>query len=257
MSFTLLTLNLWNISEPLDPRYRALESGLKTLRPDIICLQEVAQDPKSGLSQADLVATMAGLAHRVEGNGIAVLSSGSIVRSKSVALPEFSGDYPRQVLLADVMIEGRPISVATTHLAYRPEMIQERRIQAEALLVAFATYAAEGTAAAKVLCGDFNDTANSPAVRAVVDSGEHLRDAYAERHPDRPGFTYFCRNKYVDPVWTVDERIDYVFAGSDLLVKDCAVVFDGNNGLDLVSDHFGVFCALAFGEGTLLTAARR
>jgi endonuclease/exonuclease/phosphatase family metal-dependent hydrolase len=245
MSFTLLTLNLWNVSEPLEPRYRALEAGLKTLRPDIVCLQEVARDPRSGLSQADLVAAMGGLQHRVEGNGVAVLSSGSIVRSKDVALPEIAGDYPRQVLLADVVIEGRPILVATTHLAYRPEMIQERRTQAEALLVAFKTYAA-GTVAAKVLCGDFNDTADSPAVRAILNGGEHLRDAYAECHPDSPGFTYFCRNKYVDPVWTVDQRIDYVFAGSDLLVKDCAVVFDGNNGLDLVSDHFGVFCTLAF-----------
>jgi endonuclease/exonuclease/phosphatase family metal-dependent hydrolase len=246
MSFSLLTLNLWNVSEPLEPRYRALEAGLRRLRPDIICLQEVARDPKTGRSQAELVAAMAGLTHHIEGNGLAILCSGSIVRSESVALPEFSGDYPRQILLADALIEGRPLLVANTHLAYRPEMVEERRIQADALLTALKTYASRSPAAAKVLCGDFNDTADSPAIRAVLNSEEHFHDAYAERHPHNPGFTFFRRNKYVDPVWTEDQRIDYVFSSGDILLKACKIIFDGKNGLDLVSDHFGVFCKLAF-----------
>ncbi len=42
MQLTVLTLNLWNISEPLAPRMAALEARLKTLRPEIVCLQEVA-----------------------------------------------------------------------------------------------------------------------------------------------------------------------------------------------------------------------
>jgi endonuclease/exonuclease/phosphatase family metal-dependent hydrolase len=48
MSFSVLTLNLWNINEPLEVRHRALESGLKQIRPDIVCLQEADRDPKSG-----------------------------------------------------------------------------------------------------------------------------------------------------------------------------------------------------------------
>ena len=60
MTFGVLTLNLWNINEPLEPRYRALAAGLKLLRPDIICLQEVARDPKSGRSQAELSPKCAG-----------------------------------------------------------------------------------------------------------------------------------------------------------------------------------------------------
>ncbi len=246
MSFGLLTLNLWNVSEPLEPRYRALEAGLRRLRPDIVCLQEVARDPKSGRSQAELVAAMGGLEHRAEGNGLAILCSASITRSKSVALPDFPGDYPRQILLADIVIEGRPLLVANTHLAYRPEMVRERKIQVDALLAAFKDYATGGTAIAKVLCGDFNDTADSPAICAVLASAEHFRDSYAECHPDRPGYTFFTQNKYVDPIWTEAQRIDYVFANSDLVLEDCSVVFDGNNGLEPVSDHFGVFCKLAF-----------
>jgi endonuclease/exonuclease/phosphatase family metal-dependent hydrolase len=246
MSFSILTLNLWNVSEPLEPRYRALEAGLKVLRPDIICLQEVARDPKTERSQAELVAAMSGLRYSAEGNGLAILCSGPIVRSQCVDLPEFAGDYPRQILLTDVLIEDRALLVANTHLAYRPEMARERRIQVDVLLAALKDYAASSSATAKVLCGDFNDTADAPAIRAVLDSAERFHDVYAERHPDTPGFTFFTRNKYVDPVWTVDQRIDYVFTNSDISLADCSVVFDGKNGLDLVSDHFGVFCRLAF-----------
>src|SRR5665213_1430850 len=45
MRLTVLTLNLWNVSAPLAPRMAALVAGLKMLRPDIVCLQEVADDP--------------------------------------------------------------------------------------------------------------------------------------------------------------------------------------------------------------------
>lgn len=45
MTFSVLTLNLWNTNEPLAARYAALESGLTRLRPDIVCLQEVESRP--------------------------------------------------------------------------------------------------------------------------------------------------------------------------------------------------------------------
>lgn len=244
MDFRVLTLNLWNISEPLAPRYRALEAGLKRLRPDIVCLQEVYRDPQSGRSQAALIADMCSLALCVEHNGLAILSANPAVRSNSIALPEFPRDFPREVLLAEFSIEGRPLLVANTHLAYSPELVQERRQQAQALLAAIERLS-PGTQA-KILCGDFNDVPDSPAVREVLDSNENFHDVFAERHPGQSGFTYSPKNRYVEPSWTVGERIDYIFVTGDLVPTDCVVVFDGSNGLDLVSDHFGVFAELAF-----------
>ena len=244
MGFRVLTLNVWNVSEPLEPRFRALEAGLKQLRPDIVCLQEVYRDPSSGRSQAELIADMCNLAQCVEHNGLAILSANPAVQSNSVALPEFPGDFPREVLLAEFPIEGRPLLVANTHLSYPPELVQERRRQAETLLAAIERLYSGTTA--KILCGDFNDVPNSPAVRAVLDSKEEFRDVFAECHPGEPGFTYSPKNRYVEPSWTVDERIDYIFANRDLVATDCSVVFDGSNALDLVSDHFGVFGSLAF-----------
>lgn len=244
MGFRVLTLNVWNINEPLELRFRALEAGLKRLRPDIVCLQEVYRDPKSGRSQAELIANMCNLAHCAEHNGLAILSANPAVRSNSAALPEFPGDFPREVLLAEFPIEGRPLLVANTHLAYPPELVQERRQQAEALLAAIERLFS-GTAA-KILCGDFNDVPGSPAVRAVLDSNENFRDAFAECHPAESGYTYSPKNRYVEPSWTVDERIDYIFANGDFVATDSSVVFDGSNGLDLVSDHYGVFGSLSF-----------
>jgi endonuclease/exonuclease/phosphatase family metal-dependent hydrolase len=246
MSFGVLTLNLWNISEPLAARYGALETGLKRLRPNIVCLQEADRDPKSGQSQAELVAKMCNHPHVVHENELAIVSSSPITRSRSVSLPEFPGDFPRQALSAELLIEGRPLSVTNTHLAYPPEMLEQRRRQTEVLLAAIAHERSTGRPVTQVLCGDFNDTADSPAVRTVLDGDEQFQDAFAECHPDSPGITYSCRNRYVDPAWTLDERIDYIFTSRDLAIKDCSVVFDGCNGFDLASDHFGVFCDLAF-----------
>jgi endonuclease/exonuclease/phosphatase family metal-dependent hydrolase len=246
MSFGVLTLNLWNINEPLEPRYRALSKGLKKLRPEIVCLQEVHRDPKSGRSQAELIAEMCGLAHHVEKSDLAILCSQPLVRLNSAVLPQFKGDTRRHVLLAEFQIEGRPLLVINTHLAYPPEMIEGRRKQAKAVLAIIKRRYPTPRGLTKILCGDFNDVAGSPSVCTVLNSDEQFRDVFSECHPNNPGFTYSPRNRYVERSWTVDERIDYIFVSRGLVPKDCFVVFDGKKGLEFVSDHFGVFSHLKF-----------
>jgi len=246
MSFGVLTLNLWNISEPLEPRYRSLAAGLIKLKPDIVCLQEVFRDPKSGRSQAELVAEMCGLVHHVEKGGLAILCSQPWAQLNSAALPQFPGDPPRQVIVAELSIEGRPLLVINTHLAYRPEMIDERRKQVEVVIATIRRYDRSGEHYSKILCGDFNDVPDSPSVRAILKTDENFRDVFVECNPISPGITYSRQNRYVDPYGTIDQRIDYIFASGDLVPKNCYVVFDGTNDLDLVSDHFGVFGIMDF-----------
>ncbi len=132
MSFGVLTLNLWNINEPLETRYRALEAGLKLLHLDIICLQEVYRDPKSARPQSECIAAMCNFAHCAERDGLAILSANPIVKSDGFPLPEFPSDPPRLVLITDIPIEGRPLQVINTHLAYPPEMVRERQKQVDA-----------------------------------------------------------------------------------------------------------------------------
>jgi len=246
MSFSILSLNLWNISEPLEPRYRALAAGLARLRPDIVCLQEVYRVPGTGHSQGELIAEMAKLTCRSEEGGLAILCREPLIRSRSAALPQFADDPSRFVLLAEFQIEHRPLLVINTHLAYRPEMIEEREQQARAVMAAIRQHYPERRDIAKIMCGDFNDVADSPAVRTVLSAAAGFRDAFAECRPSEPGFTYSPRNPYVERSWTIDERIDYVFVSPHLKPKYCTTVFDGDGGLDFVSDHFGVYCSLEF-----------
>jgi maltose 6'-phosphate phosphatase len=232
MRFSVLTLNLWKLNEPLAARSAALAAGLKILRPDIVCLQEVAR------GQSALVAEASDLPHGIDNGALSILSRTPITQSLSAALPEAPRDEPRQVLLAETSIEGRPLLVANTHLAWRPEMTAERKAQVQALLAAIG----RDTTKTKILCGDFNDDPDSPALRLVADSGAGLHDTYAACRPDNPGFTWSRKNPYVGSSTTRDQRIDYIFASGDLKPADCAVVFDGGNGLGVASDHFGVFC---------------
>ena len=246
MSIRVLTLNLWNINEPLEPRYRALETGLKRLSPDIVCLQEVYCDPKSKRSQAELVAAMCGHKHHVEEAGLAISASRPIVNFSSAPLPRFPGDPPRHVIMAEFQINGRPLLVINTHLAYPPSMISERNKQVKTLLTVLKRRGPKNAAHAKILCGDFNDVVKSPAVRTILKSEEEFSDAFAACHPRTAGFTYSPRNPYVEQSWTINERIDYIFVNRHLVSKKCTVVFDGTKGLDFASDHYGVFCSLDF-----------
>ena len=246
MTLGLLTLNLWNISEPLEPRYHALAAGLKKLRPEIVCLQEVYRDPKSGRSQAELVAEMCRLNHHVGENGLSIISSQPALRSVIEPLPQMPDDPPREVLLAEFVVEARRLLVANTHLAYQAKMVEGRRKQAQAMLTAIRRHDPKPGDCPKVLCGDFNDVPGSPAIRLVLDDELEFRDAFSKCHPRSDGYTYSPRNPYVERSWTEDERIDYIFLTRGLTAKDCTVVFDGTPGLDFVSDHFGVFCSIQF-----------
>ena len=240
MRFSVLTLNLWNVNEPLTARMSALAAGLKLLRPNIVCLQEVAQ------GQSECAAEACGLPHVIDNGALSILSRTPIARSHSAALPEAPHDEPRQVLLVETLIDGRPLLVANTHLAWRPEMTAERKAQAATLLIAIERDATK----TRILCGDFNDDADSPALRLVSDGDAGFHDAYGACYPDHPGFTWSRQNPYVDPSTTRDQRIDYIFASGDLKPDDCAVVFDGDNGLGFASDHFGVFCR--FGDAGMI-----
>ena len=244
MRLTVLTLNLWNVSAPLAPRMAALVAGLKMLRPDIVCLQEVADDPGTRQRQSALAAEACGLPHAVDNGQLSILSRFPVERSCSVALPEVPEDEPRQALMAGMRIDGRSVLIVNTHLCWRLEWLAERKAQVDVLLPAIERY---GTAdQAKILCGDFNDDPDSPALRAVRDSRIGFHDTFADCRPGDIGITWSRQNPYVHPSTTRDQRIDYIFAAGDLAPKDCSVVFDGSNGLALASDHYGVFGTLEF-----------
>jgi endonuclease/exonuclease/phosphatase family metal-dependent hydrolase len=244
-TFGVLTLNIWNINPPLELRFSALVEGLARLRPDIVCLQEASIEPRETRSQAEQVAARAGYAHHLELKDLAILSRHPIIQSRIASLPEFPGDGPRQVLMAEIRVGDDALIVANTHLAYPPAMTRERLAQVEVLLAALSRYCASIGVDTAVLCGDFNDVPDSPAIRRILDRATGFHDTYADCHSGMPGFTYARGNRYVDPSTAIDQRIDYIFVSRDLESKACAVVFDGGGGLGIASDHYGVFCDLS------------
>jgi endonuclease/exonuclease/phosphatase family metal-dependent hydrolase len=251
----VLTLNIWNITEPLEQRMSLLIAGLNALKPDIVCLQEVSPCPAPPRLQSEILAQHCGFAHHrfsLTGHwenrdeGLAVLSRYPIARTATVALPEFPGDRPRQVLFAEIEIESCRTLIANTHLAYALHMTEERKSQVLALNRAIGDYRKTVEAQAVLICGDFNDQPDSPAIRAMLDGEPERFDAFASCNGGREGHTFTSENPYVDGALWPDWRVDYIFGDGALDPIDCRVVFDGNDGLRIASDHFGVFCMLRF-----------
>ena len=255
MPVQILSLNLWNVAEPLDARLAALCSGLERMKPDIMCFQEVSAHPRLLRMQSEIIAERCHFAHHAYSlsghwgsreEGLAILSRHPIVGSLRVALPEFSGDMARQVFLAELAIGSRRVLVANTHLAFPVPMTRERSSQAAVVVSAIKDYGERLRVPSVVLCGDFNDAPDSPAIRTILDGDPGFLDAFASCHPQCQGRTFSSANHYVDPALEEDGRIDYIFAGGGLRVNRCKIVFDGRDGLEIVSDHFGLFCALEF-----------
>ena len=242
----VLTLNIWDVGESLDRRNALLAAGLKRLQPDIVCLQEVSRLPPTQPIRSEQFAVPCGLAHHIfsglgegqvrEANlprnmeGLSILSRFPATRQESVALPYFTGDVPRQILLAEFAIGQSRIAVGTTHLAFPPTFSTEREVQMQRALDAI------------ILTGDLNDEPGSAAVQTIFGSRHGFRDAYAACHPGDHGATFTSSNPYVGPGYAPGLRIDFIFATAKLEPVECALVFDGTGGLDFVSDHLGVLC---------------
>jgi endonuclease/exonuclease/phosphatase family metal-dependent hydrolase len=251
----VLTLNLWNISEPLEARLAALVAGLDRLVPDIVCFQEVSPHPQLSRLQSELVAQLCHFPHHVfsrsgywveREEGLAILSRYPIVRSVRTVLPEFQGDTVRQVFVAELDVESRRILVANTHLAFPLHMRRERAAQVAVLMAALKDCRERFGARSLVLCGDFNDMPSSPAIRTLLDSDLALVDAFASLHPQDRGYTFSPENPYVRAAPGEEGRIDYIFAGGELELNVCDIVFDGRNGLRIASDHFGLLAEFRF-----------
>ena len=255
MVVRVLTLNLWNISEPLEARSSALVAGLKQLRPDLVCFQEVSPHPRLRRVQSEIIAEQCDFPHHAYSfsgcwgareEGLAILSRYPIVRSLGVTLPEFSGDMARQVFICELKVESRAVLVANTHLAFPLHMTRERSSQAASVVAAIEDYRDRFHLPSVVICGDFNDAPELPAIRTMLASKLALIDAFAACNPQSQGHTFSAQNRYVAAAPGEEGRIDYIFAGGKVRPKGCEIVFDGRNGLEIVSDHFGLLATLAF-----------
>ena len=175
-----------------EPRYRHkltnLAEVVSVLRPDILCLMEV-ENRRVIADLAALVEALHGwrmpvIAHRDSGDmrGIdsAILSRhepASLVWLKPLAIQ-------RDILVADFMLEGRPLTVMVNHWKSRYGKKREsdtlRELEARTVRAEAERRLREDPAAAILVVGDFNDNADSviPIAHAgfVLDEAAVLQD---------------------------------------------------------------------------------
>lgn len=188
---------------------------------DIVCLQEVHQRlPQSGfVNQPEQLEKFLGLPVTFQANlrigpggyGLAVVSRYPVGTVQNHLLP--SVREQRGVLEARLDTPAGSVSLFCTHFG----LSGEERVKQAARLAELVL----GTSYPVIVCGDFNERPDAPAVRLLLEQ-TGLTDADA------------ARDRWTYPVNALEARIDYVFH-SPLLVCRSIDVFDTE-----ASDHLPV-----------------
>jgi endonuclease/exonuclease/phosphatase family metal-dependent hydrolase len=258
-SLRVLTLNLWNRSEPFAERMAAVRKGLTELQPDVVGLQEVilADD----LDQATLVAEgfgyhkAFGAADRTLGN--ALLSRWPILHHETFALPRGGTNEGRSLLYARVDSPHGKIPFFVTHLNWRLNEGHVRELQVREVTDRIADLApVHGFP--PILMGDFNAEPESDEMRflrgltSLHGRSVYFADAFLNAGQAGQGRTFCRRNPFAAPLLEPDRRIDYVYVrgpdergrGEPLEAEVCLdLPYDGV----FASDHFGVLATVSAG----------
>gem|GEM_PF-3154221 len=160
--------------------------------------------------------------------GNALLSRFPVQQARTVRLPTSRGREPRAVLVARLVVDGRPLTVLGTHLGLN----QVERLWQTARLKELAA-AANGPV---VLLGDFNAHPWSPELKQLTDGPAGLVDVHAAAGSG-DGLTF--------PAHLPLARIDYAFVSQDLAPRVLAV----RAWTTGASDHLPVVVDLAWPAG--------
>jgi len=268
----VLTINCWNVSEPMLSRMAIVRRGLESLDVDIVGFQEMVVRC-DGLDQGAMVVDGSGyfrvfgpafrwnhdgamLAHDDEGSAFGNLIAsrwpirGSVLRR----LPGTEGGEPRTALGALIETPHGVVPVVTTHLdwEFRHGWVRERQVRAVDELARELAAEAE---LPPILLGDFNAHPDSTEMRflrglASIDGcSTYFQDAWEIAGGGGPGYTWDNRNRFAAYAYEPDRRIDYVLVGPPDahgrgLVQAARLVFDRPEDDVFASDHFGLVAEL-------------
>jgi endonuclease/exonuclease/phosphatase family metal-dependent hydrolase len=271
------TWNLWWRFGPEPQRRRpAIEATLGQVAADVVCLQEVYCDRAGADDARDLGAQ---LGYRVVGTvsdptaertlGNAILSRWDVVDQGERRLPDAQGrDGHRRALWAVLAAPFGPLTVISTHLAYRFDESAVRQQQVAVLAELAGELRPDPTRGAPVLlCGDLNAVPDSEEIRLLTGrcappvAGLVFNDCWPQVRDD-PGHTWVRRNPYlVDSVWP-ERRLDYVLVSWPRPAPlgnptQAFLIGDGPVGDIWPSDHLGVAVDFRPPAGPPSKAARR
>jgi endonuclease/exonuclease/phosphatase family metal-dependent hydrolase len=264
-AFKVVTLNLLNDRTRWPERRSILAAQMAELQPDLIALQEATPRPDNN---AHWLADQLGgyqvvycpkTGRKRDREGIAILSRWPIERESKL---EF-GTQERVAQSIQVQLHARSLILANTHLYWWPGESTERNDQVGRLLDWLSQHPAE---AALVVCGDFNGTPDSTAIKLMRG---RFQSAYAARHGHEPEYTCPTPLAVQRPQTRRDYRralrrlliklltdrtlkpwrgtLDYIFVHQPLRVVECDVVLNRPAPDDpslYPSDHFGLAATL-------------
>jgi endonuclease/exonuclease/phosphatase family metal-dependent hydrolase len=211
MILKVLSWNIW-----FGKHYHEIVKHLKDAEADIIALQEVIQDLDGKHNTAENIAKELGYHWKYEETlrldyegkmiswGNAILSKHKIVETKLHELS--SGDQRRTALEAKIEIEGKEVTIFSTHLVHthqKPSDLQES--QAKNLMEIVPNENA-------LVMGDFNALPDSNAVRYV---SERLQNTDTQLDPSWSVYIDGCDVCQVDQLI---HRLDYIFTTKGIKV---------------------------------------
>lgn len=256
-----MTLNIWNLSGPWRERRLEIAAWLTRLSPDVVCLQEVLENP-DGRNQARELADAVGGYHvayagspaweRTFGN--AVLSRWPIDDTAVARLHH----APKEGEVERVVVHARTggHDVFSTHLNWEFHDGAIREVQVQELHD-FVVARADPTAALPaIIGGDFNADPDSTEIRwlsglaTLAGRSVYYQDAWRVAGARGPGFTWDNRNPFAAEAIEPDRRIDYIFAGwrrdtGAGRIESARVVCNRALTGTYPTDHYGLLAEIA------------
>jgi endonuclease/exonuclease/phosphatase family metal-dependent hydrolase len=259
-TYTALSLNLWNRFGPWDARLSALRTGLVSLSPDIVGVQElvIAKDLDQAAELCRGAYEVAFGPAYVEGDvevGNGIFSRFPILEHTTFALPTSDPGDRRVLLAARLATPWGTLNAFCTHLSWRLDEghVREKQVRAVAELVE--AYAPSRDGLSPVLMGDLNAEPDSDEIRflrgltSLGGRSVYFVDAFGVRGRG-DGTTFSVRNPFAEPLREPERRIDYVFVrGHDDPMRhgdviEARVVLDEPHEGVFPSDHFGVLATV-------------
>jgi endonuclease/exonuclease/phosphatase family metal-dependent hydrolase len=206
----------------------AVSEVLRTLAPDVVCIQEAPRFLRWRSKRA-AIARKAGLvvatANRPAGLMLMTSLRVKVLSTHFTLLPKSPKLHQRAACSAVVEVDGARWAVTSVHLS----LSDEERVRHLDELWPALDYRGD---APLVLAGDINETPDGPVWGAL---GSRLVDAFATAGSGH-GNTYSAASPH--------KRIDGVFVDRAIEVRECRSV-DDVPGVAVASDHLPVLAVLA------------
>jgi endonuclease/exonuclease/phosphatase family metal-dependent hydrolase len=248
MRFRVVTLNLEQDQRRWDERRPLVLEGLRTLKPDIIALNEVSITRQSARGLQKDLASLLGVDHNLvqqtKVNGLASVEGEALLTRFAIA-ETGNLDYQTRDMVAQVtriLVDGRPLDVYVTHLYMSRGDDALRLFQVQQLLAWIDT---RNDVSDCIVCGDFNATLDMPSAALMA-------SRFRPTQTSPTAFTPLAgRDGAIShPYWPrMDRCIDFIWTTGAIETLASGVCFDQpavNDPSLWPSDHAGVWADLEF-----------